>query len=189
MSHSSIRRLTLNGFVNEVRHIHESMPDRRFCFVLGAGASKTSRIPTAGELGVEWLKKIHTERGGADADFAAWLDEGNHGIEGLQPKTSIADIGRMAAAYPAIYRAKWGHDPAQGHAEIEKHIEAAKPSYGYYALAEILASDDVAKPSRHNVVITPNFDNLPAEALGVRWIDISGHRDPNLNYRDGTGWF
>ena len=21
----------------------------------------------------------------------------------------------------------------------------------------------------------------------VRWIDISGHRDPNLSYRDGTG--
>lgn len=143
------------------------MPDRRFCFVLGAGASKTSRIPTAGELGLEWLKTIHTERGGADTDFAAWLDEGNHGIEGLEPKTSIADVGRMAAAYPAIYRAKWGHDPAQGHAEIERHIEAAKPSYGYYALAEILASDDVAKPSRHNVVITPNFDNLPAEALGA----------------------
>jgi len=40
---------------------------------------------------------------------------------------------------------------AQGHAEIERHIEAAKPSYGYYAPAEILASDDVAKPSRHNV--------------------------------------
>jgi hypothetical protein len=70
MSTASIRRIHLLGFVEEVRHIHASMPDRRFCFVLGAGASKTSLIPTAGELGLEWLRKIHTECGGAAGDFA-----------------------------------------------------------------------------------------------------------------------
>ena len=164
---AAIRRIHLLGFVEEVRHIHANMPDRRFCFVLGAGASKTSLIPTAGELGLEWLRKIHTERGGAAGDFAKWLREGTHGIEELPPKTSITDIAAIAAAYPAIYFAKWGHDRAQGHAEIERHIEAARASYGYYALAEILASDDPANPSRHNVVITPNFDNLPAETLGA----------------------
>ena len=147
--------------------MHENMPDRRFCFVLGAGASKPSGIPTAGELGLDWLKKLHTESGGIDSDFAEWLSKGTHGIEGLPAKTRITDITTIAAAYPAIYRAKWGHDPAQGHAEIERRIETAKPSYGYYALAEILASDDPASPSRHNVVITPNFDNLPAETLGA----------------------
>ncbi len=162
-----IRRIHLLGFVNEVRHIHENMPDRRFCFVLGAGASKPSEIPTAGELGLDWLKQLHAELVGTDGDFAKWLSEGGHGIDGLPQNTSITDISVIAAAYPAIYHAKWGHDRAQGHAEIERHIEAAKPSYGYYALAEILASDDAAKPSRHNVVITPNFDNLPAEALGA----------------------
>ena len=167
MSAAAIRRIHLLGFVEEVRHIHANMPDRRFCFVLGAGASKTSLIPTAGELGVEWLKKIHLERGEAVGDFAKWLSEGTHGIKELPPKTSITDIAAIAAAYPAIYHAKWGHDRAQGHAEIERHIEAARPSYGYYALAEILASDDLANPSRHNVVITPNFDNLPAETLGA----------------------
>jgi protein O-mannosyl-transferase len=167
MSAASIRHIHLLGFVEEVRHIHANMPDRRFCFVLGAGASKTSRIPTAGELGVEWLRKIHTEGGGTAGDFAKWLSEATHGINELPPKTSIADIPAIAAAYPAIYYAKWGHDRAQGHAEIERHIEAAKPSYGYYALAEILASDDPLNPSRHNVVITPNFDNLPAETLGA----------------------
>ena len=167
MSTAVIRSIHLLGFVEEVRHVHANMPDRRFCFLLGAGASKTSLIPTAGELGVEWLTKIHAEGGGVAGDFANWLNEGTHGIKELPPKTSIADVGVMAAAYPAIYRAKWGHDRAQGDAEIERHIEAARPSYGYYALAEILASDDPANPSRHNVVITPNFDNLPAETLGA----------------------
>jgi len=167
MSAPSIRRIHLLGFVDEVRHIHKNMPDRRFCFVLGAGASKPSAIPTASELGVDWLTKLHTEGGGTARDFAKWLSEGTHGIKELPPKTSITDIAAIAAAYPAIYQAKWGHDRAQGHAEIEHHIEAAKPSYGYYALAEILASDDLANPSRHNVVITPNFDNLPAETLGA----------------------
>ena len=163
----AIRRIHLLGFVEEVRHIHANMPDRRFCFVLGAGASKTSLIPTAGELGLDWLKKIHIEKGGVAGDFAKWLSKGTHGIEGLPPKTSVTDIAIIAAAYPAIYKEKWGHDRAQGHAEIEHYIEEARPSYGYYALAEILASDDPANPSRHNVVITPNFDNLPAETLGA----------------------
>ncbi len=167
MSASSIRRIHLLGFVNEVRHIHETMPDRRFCFVLGAGASKPSGIRTAGELGLEWLKKLHTEVGGTPEDFTKWLSEGGHGIAELPANTGITDIAAIAAAYPAIYQKKWGHDRAQGHAEIERQIEAAKPSYGYYALAEILASDDPAPPSRHNVVITPNFDNLPAEVLGA----------------------
>ena len=167
MSAASIRRIHLLGFVAEVRHIHANMPDRRFCFLLGAGASKTSRIPTAGELGLEWLKKIHLERGEAVGDFTKWLSDGASGLKELPPKTSITDLAAIAAVYPAIYQAKWGHDRAQGHAEIERHIEAARPSYGYYALAEILASDDPANPSRHNVVITPNFDNLPAETLGA----------------------
>jgi hypothetical protein len=146
MSMSSIRRIHLLGFVAEIRHIHENMPDRRFCFVLGAGASKPSGIPTAGELGLDWLKKLHTESGGAVEDFAKWLSNGDHAIKELPPKTGIADTAVIAAAYPAIYQAKWGHDRAQGHAEIERHIEAATASYGYYALAEILASDDPAPP-------------------------------------------
>lgn len=178
MSTDSIRRIHLLGFIEEVRHIHANMPDRRFCFLLGAGASKTSRIPTAGELGLEWLRKIHMERVGNPEDFAQWLSEGRHGIDGIPPNSSITDIAAIAAAYPAIYHAKWNHDRAQGHAEIERHIEAATPSYGYYALAEILASDDQDTPSRHNVVITPNFDNLPAEtlsALGKKIPIVIGH--------------
>jgi Tfp pilus assembly protein PilF len=167
MSAPPIRRIHLLGFVQQVRHIHEHMPDRRFCFILGAGASKMSLIPTAGELGVEWLRSLHLESGGAPNDFDKWLREGKHVIAGLPPNTSSTDIGVIAAAYPAIYQAKWGHDRAQGHAEIERHIEAARPSYGYYALSEILASDDPVSPSRHNVVITPNFDNLPADTLGA----------------------
>ncbi|GAB2877277.1 hypothetical protein GCM10027277_53200 [Pseudoduganella ginsengisoli] len=167
MSNPPIRHIHLLGFIEEVRHIHTNMPDRRFCFLLGAGASKMSSIPTAGELGLEWLKKIHKERGGIAENFGQWLSEGAHGIDGLPPGTSVADITSFAAAYPAIYQAKWSHDRAQGHAELERHIEAATPSYGYYALAEILNSDSPDSPSRHNVVITPNFDNLPAETLGA----------------------
>ena len=27
---------------------------------------------------------------------------------------------------------------------------------------------------------------MVTRACGLRWIDISGHQDPNLSYRDGT---
>ena len=72
-----------------IRRIHANMPDRRFCFVPGAGASKTFLIPTAGELGVEWLRKLHTEGGGTAGDFASWMNEGTHGIAELPPFPSL----------------------------------------------------------------------------------------------------
>lgn len=161
------RRLHVLGFLEEIRHIHETMPERRFCFILGAGASKASGIPTAGELGREWLRWTHKKLGGKPEAFGEWLGAGSHGIPGLSPQIREADLGAFASAYPAIYRATWGHDPAQGQAELERHIEGKKPSYGYYALAGIMTDDKDGHPSRHNVVITPNFDNLPAEALGA----------------------
>ena len=49
----SIRRIHLLGFIEEIRHSSANMPDRRFCFVLGAGASEASPIPTAGELALD----------------------------------------------------------------------------------------------------------------------------------------
>jgi len=161
------RRLHVLGFLEEIRHIHETMPERRFCFILGAGASKASGIPTAGELGREWLRWTHKKLGGKPEAFGEWLGAGSHGIPGLSPQTKEADLGAFASAYPAIYKATWGHDPAQGQAELERHIEGKKPSYGYYALAGVMTDDKDGHPSRHNVVITPNFDNLPAEALGA----------------------
>jgi len=161
------RSLHVLGFLEEIRRVHETMPERRFCFILGAGASKASGIPAAGELGLGWLRDTHRGQGGKPEAFGEWLKAGSHGIQELSAPTSDADLGAIASAYPAIYKATWGHDPAQGQAELERHIEGKKPSYGYYALAGVMTDDKEGRPSRHNVVITPNFDNLPAEALGA----------------------
>ena len=45
----SIEKLTLKGFVDEVKDVSEGPHSRRFCFVLGAGASKTSGIKSGQE--------------------------------------------------------------------------------------------------------------------------------------------
>lgn len=180
MTDRNFRRIQLLGFVQEVKHIHDAMPDRRFCFILGAGASRSSGIPMAGELALEWLKTIHQKQTGDKDGFAKWLHEGEHGIQELPQGTSETDTAALASAYPAIYRAKWGHDPVQGHAELERQIDRGKPNYGYYALAEILSSDEPEHPSRHDVVITTNFDDLVAEALnrlGKKRPHVIGHSD------------
>ncbi len=50
---------TLDGVLAELSWIDLKMPDRRFAFVLGAGASFSSGIPTGKELAPRWLKDLH----------------------------------------------------------------------------------------------------------------------------------
>ena len=40
------------------RDSHKINLNRRFCFVLGSGASKQSGIPTGGELVDQWLQEL-----------------------------------------------------------------------------------------------------------------------------------
>ena len=50
--------LTLKGFVQEFKSISEGPYQRKFCFVLGAGASKTSGIKSGEELVDIWDKEL-----------------------------------------------------------------------------------------------------------------------------------
>ncbi len=51
------RTITLRQFL---RHFEEQR-NRKFCFILGAGASKSSGIPTGAELASQWLNEIEED--------------------------------------------------------------------------------------------------------------------------------
>jgi protein O-mannosyl-transferase len=51
--------LTEAGFLTEFLNQHTQRTDRPFCFVLGAGASRSSGIPTAVEMARVWLRELH----------------------------------------------------------------------------------------------------------------------------------
>ena len=50
--------LSLNGFIKEIREVTSGPHPRKFCFVLGAGASITSGIKSAQELVNLWEKEL-----------------------------------------------------------------------------------------------------------------------------------
>ena len=134
--------------------------NRKFCFILGAGASKSSGIPTGAELASQWLNEIKED---LDEDqFEAWLRE-----EGI-------DKSNPASFYPQIFAKRFEVDHQGGYDFFEKIMEKAEPSCGYSFLAEILAQ------GKHNIVITTNFDSLTEDALFIYTAKkplVIGHSD------------
>lgn len=145
---------TLDGVLHELGKINSSMQDRHFAFILGAGASFTSGIPTGKSLAQEWLRELHLRQCLDSSPVEHWIDRGSLGIEGLTYE-------KAAEFYPKIFERRFRYDREAGYAALEKAMEGKSPSLGYSLLAEIIQN------TRHKVVVTTNFDNLVADALAM----------------------
>ncbi|OBT16218.1 hypothetical protein A9266_19950 [Vibrio tasmaniensis] len=146
---------SLTGFLDELKRIHETMPDRRFVFILGAGASIESNVKGAAPLAKEWMKIIfRRSNNGNDDVYDNWL-------QGNPLKIENWDANNLAAHYPQIFSFCFNGDHESGYAELEKAIDQGSPSFGYAVLAWVLAQD------RHNMVVTTNFDNLVADSMYI----------------------
>ncbi|HMV69126.1 MAG TPA: SIR2 family protein, partial [Myxococcota bacterium] len=141
------------GLVDHFRRLHDYMADRKFCFVLGAGASYRSGIPVGGQFVSRWLRELWGQEGHGQS-FEDWATADNLQIPGF----TVADA---ASFYPQVFVRRFGGDPQEGYAWLEGQMGQARPSFGYFVLARILTQ------TRHNIVITTNFDNLVAEALAM----------------------
>jgi hypothetical protein len=53
------------------------MPDHAYAWVLGAGASRSSGIPLAGELVQRWLSELHRRLDGTNKPLAEWATAEN----------------------------------------------------------------------------------------------------------------
>jgi len=144
------------GFLNEFMRIDKTMDDRAFAFLLGAGASVTSKIPGAGTLARQWVEELYAflVEDKATMSIEDWATAENIGI----PDFSIDNV---AASYPKVYDKRFGDDPESGYAYLEDAMKSAEPNIGYSILAKVLET------TRHKVVITTNFDNLVADALSI----------------------
>ncbi len=117
----------------------------KFCFLIGAGASISSGIPTGADLAREWIREI--EEDCSKGDFARWKN-----------KVGISE-DNVGEFYPQIYEKRFGHAPETGYDYIRGLMEGREPSLGYLILANIMVRE------KHNVVITTNFDNLLEDAI------------------------
>jgi tetratricopeptide (TPR) repeat protein len=147
---------TVQGLLKYFQTIHTDMPDRSFAFVLGAGASKGSGIPTALELVNRWLRELHLRFNPhkASKSLKEWATPENLEIDDFE-------LARAANFYSQVYDRRFGKDPDEGYADLERIMEGKDPSFGYSVLAHLLAE------SRHQVVITTNFDDLVTDALFI----------------------
>ncbi len=147
---------TTQGFLQHFMRIHDVMGDRAFAFVLGSGASRPSGIPTGGELVERWLDELRTRLDTAPdaAPMSRWATSETLAIKDFR-------YAEAAEFYSAVYLRRFGKDPDEGYAYLERVMEAKEPSLGYSILARILES------TPHRVVITTNFDNLVADALSI----------------------
>src|ERR1017187_4470619 len=148
------KTMNTQGFLSQFLRLHENMPDRPFCWVLGSGVSYQSGIPTGAKLAMDWLKELHEMYGETKLSLEQWATAENLKIKGFNFKNA-------ANFYPWIYQRRFEDNRDEGYAFLEKVMDHAEPSYGYSVLAQIMAG------TRHKVAVTPNFDNLIADALAV----------------------
>jgi tetratricopeptide (TPR) repeat protein len=154
MAEFGVTEWTLNGALDEMERIHNTMKDRQFAFILGAGASFTSGIPTGQHLAERWLKDLHLRECSDGRSIESWIAECGVAEGGFTLKNA-------AEYYPRIFERRFEGDREAGYAELEAAMEGKAPSLGYSLLAEII------QHTRHKVVVTTNFDNLVADALAM----------------------
>ena len=85
------------AFLKYFMQIEKQMPERAFAFILGAGASVSSKLPTGAKLVDDWLDEIqlrHPE--GKDQPIEKWATEKQLKIDGFT-------YDRRAEFYPQIY--------------------------------------------------------------------------------------
>ncbi|HEY5147354.1 MAG TPA: SIR2 family protein [Polyangiaceae bacterium] len=146
--------ITETGFLTEFVNQHVQRPERPFCFILGAGASRSSGIPTGAEMAAVWLREIHELEDFDGRSLEEWAASEHLDIPGF----SMAAAG---AFYPQLYRRRYGDQDQAGYAFLEDQMEGKESSYGYSVLAYLLSE------TRHKIVVTTNFDNLVADALSI----------------------
>ena len=139
-----IENLTLNGFINEVKDVSNGPHPRKFCFVLGAGASKSSGIKSGQDLVEIWDKELDERN---PDEHKKWKNE-----QGINENNK-------ASFYSEFYERRFKRHPADGYNYLEKLMGNAKPSIGYVMLAHLLTT------TQHKVVITTNFDHLTEDAV------------------------
>lgn len=155
MSNEGAQEWTLDGALDEISRIHKTMENRSLAFVLGAGASATSGIPTGAALANKWLREVFERECLNGSTFEEWINSGAPEIKDLTPDNA-------PQFYSQIFERRFQKDRESGYAELENVMENKEPSLGYSLLAEIL------QKTRHRVVITTNFDNLVADAMAMQ---------------------
>ncbi|MFK8052901.1 MAG: tetratricopeptide repeat protein [Woeseiaceae bacterium] len=129
-----------------VQRILASADAREYLLFLGAGASKSSGIPLAGEMIAEWRDMMLADHADGVTDREAWLRE--------------QDWYEQPDEYSRLFEQCFPTQRAR-QKYVEPKIEQGIPGWGYLYLANLIQN------GFFNVVFTTNFDDLVNEALST----------------------
>ena len=107
------RTLSLNVFLNTLEEGCKN--ERRYCFILGAGASKTSGIPTGEELAKQWHGEILEQCSKEE-------------IKELKKRLGVRSTKPSSRAYFDLYAMRFFPDYQNGSAFLERTLERAQSS-------------------------------------------------------------
>ena len=116
-----------------------------FGFILGAGASVKSGIPSGLSLAKKWYEEIKEDLN--DSDFEKWN------------KDKEINEKNLAESYTRIFAKRFEIDDRAGYEELQRYMDKAEPSIGYSFLAQLLSK------TSHKFIITTNFDTMVEDAL------------------------
>ena len=159
------------GKIISAKRLATIMKDKRkgkkkFCFILGSGASVESGIPTGITLIKQWMKEL-LEMASVDeicSNEATIKKDKKLKFDfrkDILPKWENKEV-LGSEYYFDVYSLRFYPDPTDGYYFYEEKFSKAVPSFGYNALAQIL-SDGLGS----NLVITTNFDSLVEDALFI----------------------
>ncbi len=132
-------KLSLVGMRDEIAEASKGTYARKFCFFLGAGASKRSEIKTGQELVQIWDKKLEVRN---KEEHQKW-----------KAKLGVTDENKDQF-YSQFYERMYHRCPRDGYNFLEEMMNQARPSIGYAMLTHILTK------TPNKVVVTTNFDHL-----------------------------
>ena len=129
---------------------------------LGAGASASAGIPTAGDMIWDFKRQLFISQRGAETKAVADL---SNSIIRSKLQAHIDSSGTLPAAgapdeYAALFEAVWPSE-VDRRTYIDSKVAGGKPSYGHIALATLM------RAGRARIVWTTNFDPLVADGCAT----------------------
>ena len=132
-------------------------------WLLGAGASASSGIPTSADMVLEFKQKLYVSHKRVPSQTVADLLCPVIRARLQDHIDSLEDLPRMGATdeYAALFEKVYPSE-IDRRDYIQEKVKGAKPAYGYQALATLMRSNQVP------LVWTTNFDTLTADACATR---------------------
>ena len=151
-------------YVNTLSFLKNLDKTKKYCFVLGAGASVSSGIPSGYSLAMKWLDEIAgtIPRGG---DYSGEIERrigilsNGKDYERFKNPNYCPDLRTSLTDYNCICDLRFLGDKNAENSDLFQIMDGKLPYIGYFSLANILAK------TSNDIVITTNFDELVEKAI------------------------